>query len=68
MPKGFKLVNDFLSKEEIEELENGTSVMEPATIITGGNESETFEESITRIKSLLLIPKIRSILQNYPRR
>ncbi len=57
MPKGFKLVDDFPSKEKIEELENGTSVMEPVTIITGGDESETFEESITRIKKPIADPK-----------
>ncbi len=53
LPKGFKLVDDFLSKEDIENLENDTSVSEPATIITGGNESETLEESIARIKKAI---------------
>lgn len=53
LPKGFKLVDDFLSKEEIEELENDTSVREPMTLITGGHESETLEESITRIKKAI---------------
>ena len=49
LPKGFKLVDDFLSKEEIEALENDTTIREPMTIITGGHESETLEESIARI-------------------
>lgn len=53
LPKGFKLVDDFLPKERIEELENDTFIKEPATIITGGNESETLEESITRIKKAI---------------
>lgn len=50
LPKGFKLVDDFLSREEIEELENDTSVREPMTVIAGGNESETLEESLARIR------------------
>lgn len=50
LPKGFKLVDDFLSKKEIEKLENDTSVREPMTVITGGNESETLEESLARIR------------------
>lgn len=41
LPKGFKLV------------ENDTTVREPMTIITGGNESETLEESIERIKKAI---------------
>ena len=49
LPKGFKLVDDFLSEEEIEKLENDTTVRDPM-LITGGNESETLEESIERIK------------------
>ena len=53
LPKGFKLVDDFLSKEEIEALENDTTVREPMTIITGGNESETLEESIERIRKAI---------------
>jgi GMP synthase-like glutamine amidotransferase len=48
LPKGFKLVDDFLSKEEIEALENDTTMRDPI-IITGGHESETIEESIARI-------------------
>jgi len=48
LPKGFKLVDDFLSKEEIEALENDTT-MRDSIIITGGHESETIEESIARI-------------------
>ncbi len=48
LPKGFKLVDDFLSKEEIEALENDTS-MKDSMVITGGHESETLEESIARI-------------------
>ncbi len=48
LPKGFKLVDDFLSKEEIEALENDTTMRDPI-IITGGHESETLEESIARI-------------------
>ena len=48
LPKGFKLVDDFLSKEEIEALENDTSMRDPM-VITGGHESETLEESIARI-------------------
>ena len=44
LPKGFKLVDDFLSKEEIEALENDTT-MRDSIIITGGHESETIEES-----------------------
>ena len=35
---------DFLSKEEIEALENDTT-MRDSIIITGGHESETIEES-----------------------
>ena len=34
LPKGFKLVDDFLSKEEIEALENDTTMRDPI-IITG---------------------------------
>ena len=48
LPKGFKLVDDFLSKEEIEALENDTAMRDPM-VITGGHESETLEESIARI-------------------
>ena len=48
LPKGFKLVDDFLSKEEIEALENDTTMRDPISI-TGGHESETIEESIARI-------------------
>ena len=48
LPKGFKLVDDFLSKEEIESLENDTTMRDPM-VITGGHESETLEESIARI-------------------
>ena len=44
LPKGFKLIDDFLSKEEIEALENDTT-MRDSIIITGGHESETIEES-----------------------
>lgn len=52
LPKGFKLVDDFLSEEEIEKLENDTTVRDPM-LITGGNELETLEESITRIKKAI---------------
>ena len=48
LPKGFKLVDDFLSKEEIDRLENDTTIKDPI-IITGGHESESLEESIARI-------------------
>ena len=41
LPKGFKLVDDFLSKED-------TTMRDPM-VITGGHESETLEESIARI-------------------
>lgn len=51
-PKGFKLVDNILSKEEIEALENDTTMRE-WTIITGGHESETLEESIARISQAI---------------
>lgn len=52
MPKGFKLVDDFLPKEKIEELENDFTVRAPM-IITGGHESESFEESLARIRKTI---------------
>ena len=48
-PKGFKLVKDTYSPSEIEALENDTHVRFPMTI-SGGHESETLEESLSRIK------------------
>ncbi|MCI6872614.1 MULTISPECIES: CopG family antitoxin [Hallerella] len=48
-PKGFKLVKDIYSPSEIEALENDTHVRSPMTI-SGGHESETLEESLSRIK------------------
>ena len=43
---------NILSKEEIEALENDTTMRE-WTIITGGHESETLEESIARISQAI---------------
>ena len=48
-PKGFKLVKDIYSPSEIEALENDTHARSPMTI-SGGHESETLEESLSRIK------------------
>lgn len=60
LPKGFKLVDDFLSKEEIEALENDTTMRDPI-IITGGHESETIEESIARISRAIAEAKASHI-------
>ena len=52
LPKGFKLVDDFLSKEEIEALENDTTMRDPI-IITGGHESETRSKQWTQSNAKL---------------
>ena len=56
LPKGFKLVKDIYPKAVIEELENDTSVKNSVTI-TGGQESETLEESIARVRRAIVESK-----------